>query len=105
MVHYAESTAKCRSQILLSYFGENNTYRCGQCDVCKRRNELDLSNYEFDIILSDIKKILYVSEKSLAEIINLLKFDEQKVVKVVRWLLDNEKIEYTESKNLHWVSS
>jgi ATP-dependent DNA helicase RecQ len=105
MVHYAESTAKCRSQILLSYFGENNTYRCGQCDVCKRRNELDLSNYEFDIILSDIKKILYVSEKSLVEIINLLKFDEQKVVKVVRWLLDNEKIEYTESKNLHWVSS
>jgi ATP-dependent DNA helicase RecQ len=34
MTNYASSTTKCRSQILLSYFGEKNTYRCGQCDVC-----------------------------------------------------------------------
>ena len=37
MLHYAESKAKCRSQILLSYFGEKNAYRCGECDVCRRQ--------------------------------------------------------------------
>ena len=33
MLQYIESHTTCRSQILLSYFGENSD-ACGQCDVC-----------------------------------------------------------------------
>ena len=45
VLHYASSDDKCRSQILLSYFGEQGTVRCGQCDVCKKRNESGLCVY------------------------------------------------------------
>ena len=40
---FAYSTDKCRSQILLEYFGEKNPPECGSCDICRakrsRRND------------------------------------------------------------------
>ena len=50
MMDYAESKNSCRSVMILDYFGEE-AERCGTCDICRERNELDLSKYEFDIIL------------------------------------------------------
>jgi ATP-dependent DNA helicase RecQ len=97
MINYAASATKCRSQILLSYFGEKNTYRCGQCDVCKTRNELDISAYDFDRIVEQLKKQITNNETKLSDIVNNINISSEKVIKVIRWLLDNGKI--TETKN------
>ena len=37
MVEYADNQLYCRSQILLSYFGEHDAQACGTCDVCRRK--------------------------------------------------------------------
>ena len=37
MVEYADNQLYCRSQILLSYFGEHNAPVCGTCDVCRAK--------------------------------------------------------------------
>lgn len=37
MVEYADNQLYCRSQILLSYFGEHNAEHCGSCDVCRSK--------------------------------------------------------------------
>ncbi|MDR0755203.1 MAG: RecQ family ATP-dependent DNA helicase [Prevotellaceae bacterium] len=97
MINYASSATKCRSQILLSYFGEKNTYRCGQCDVCKTRNELDISAYDFDRIVEELKKRITNNETKLSDIVDNINISSEKIIKVVRWLLDNGKI--TETKN------
>lgn len=34
MINYVQNKVTCRSRLLLSYFGEENDHRCGQCDVC-----------------------------------------------------------------------
>ena len=35
MVEYADNNLYCRSQLLLSYFGETDATTCGSCDVCR----------------------------------------------------------------------
>ncbi len=101
VLEYAENDGKCRSQQLLAYFGEKDAKRCGQCDVCMKRNELELSKYEFDLILEDIKKILSKEEINMKELVSKVQYPEEKTIKVVRWLLDNNKI-LQENYILRW---
>ena len=37
MVEYADNQLYCRSQLLLSYFGEHDAPVCGTCDVCRSK--------------------------------------------------------------------
>ena len=34
MINYAQTTDRCRSQMLLEYFGQKNSAPCGVCDYC-----------------------------------------------------------------------
>ncbi len=101
VIHYASSSTKCRSQMLLDYFGEKNAERCGICDVCLERNQLGLSKLEFDQILEVIR--LGLSEPLLPEEL-LFRFgpDNDKYRLVLRWLLDNEKVVRRIDNKLEW---
>jgi ATP-dependent DNA helicase RecQ len=101
MIDYAESKNRCRSVMLLEYFGEESD-RCGTCDVCRERNELDLSKYEFDIILEEIKVILSEKNPDSEELVAMISYPEEKVIKVIRWLLDHNKILQDSNHRLNW---
>jgi len=103
MIDYAESENKCRSAILLEYFGEEAD-RCGVCDVCRKRNELELSKYEFDLILEEIKKVLSQQQLDASELVKHISYPEDKTVKVIRWLLDHGKLNTGEDRKLSWKS-
>ena len=103
VLSYAASQNKCRSQVLLSYFGEKDSYRCGQCDVCLQRNELGLSSYEFDIILEDLKSRLSEEHLLTDELIKMVHHPEEKVIKVFRWLAEHEKILKDEKYRYYWA--
>jgi len=102
VTHYAETTAKCRSQILLEYFGQKNPKRCGQCDVCLRRNELGLSKYEFDMILDSIKARIQKQPVLLNNLVEESKYKSEKLIKVIEWLFDNNKIYRDEENKIVW---
>lgn len=103
MIDYAESENRCRSVTILDYFGEESD-RCGICDICRERNELDLSKYEFDIILEEIKSVLADNNPDCEELVRMIGFPEDKVIKVIRWLLDHNKIIRDDSMKLVWRS-
>jgi ATP-dependent DNA helicase RecQ len=101
MIEYADSDGHCRSVYLLNYFGEESD-RCGICDVCRERNELDLSKYEFDQILEEIKSVLCEKNPDAEELVKLLDYPEDRVIKVIRWLLDHKKIVPDMDHKLNW---
>ena len=39
MVEYADNQQYCRSQVMLSYFGEHDADTCGTCDVCRANTQ------------------------------------------------------------------
>lgn len=102
VIKYAYSDTRCRSQILREYFGESDPQRCGSCDVCMERNELGLSRYEFDVINEKLKNLLSANPMPLNQVVVSVSEQSEKVTKVIRWLLDHEKIVYNEENCLFW---
>jgi ATP-dependent DNA helicase RecQ len=101
MIDYTDYNTRCRSVMLLDYFGEESD-RCGICDVCRERNELDLSKYEFDLILEEIKELLGDQKYDARELVSRIGLPEDKVIKVIRWLLDHNKIIMDDKHLLSW---
>ncbi|MGM0566698.1 MAG: RecQ family ATP-dependent DNA helicase [Bacteroidota bacterium] len=94
MISYINNTSKCRSQQLLAYFGETDTQRCGKCDVCVRRNKLNMSRATFDAIVAKIRPSLIENAASEEELGQKLAAGEKKqLAEVLRFLLDSNKID------------
>jgi ATP-dependent DNA helicase RecQ len=103
MTGYVEATNKCRSQFLLAYFGECNTKRCGKCDVCIERNKISLNEMEFDNIVSILKPLLKSTSCTLEElVVAAAPVNEDKVIRAVQWLVDNEKISVDRERRYVW---
>ncbi|MBE0638785.1 MAG: RecQ family ATP-dependent DNA helicase [Bacteroidales bacterium] len=102
---YLTTHNRCRSVTLLTYFGENNVKRCGQCDVCIERNKVDLNELEFNAVIEKIKPLLKAQPMELDKVIlSVEKTSHEKVIRVIEWLLDNGKVNYTKDKKLFWIS-
>jgi len=103
VIHYTTNTRKCRSEVLLSYFGENEEVRCGICDICLERNKLELSDLEFANIAAQLKEKLNKKPMDMTELIHSVKqVREDKIIKTVQWLMDNGKLENDEENKLVW---
>ncbi len=87
-IHYAQTNA-CRSQMLLSYFGEENSKACGVCDVCLEKRKKGLSSAKFD----QIKTVLYTALSAEPATFEKLKasfpaYQIDEVVRVLDYLMD-----------------
>lgn len=103
MLEYVQSQAKCRSQFLSEYFGQTDSYRCGKCDVCTARNELDMSKYEFDNILEKVKTLLLKNPLPIETLIDSTGSNPDRVARVIRFLQDTGKIKQNNQGLLEWV--
>lgn len=93
VISYAGSSSHCRSQLLIKYFGQTDTRRCGICDVCLERNKANLSELEFNNILEIIKPLLLRDTCSLQQLLDACpRISEDKVISAITWLTDNEKV-------------
>jgi ATP-dependent DNA helicase RecQ len=103
VIKYISTKTKCRNSLLLEYFGETETKRCGRCDVCIERNKIELSELEFDNILNQIKPHLTEKPCTVNELAELMEgVREDNIIKVIQWLLDNDKLIYNKDKKLLW---
>jgi ATP-dependent DNA helicase RecQ len=103
LIGYVETTNKCRSQLLLAYFGEVDAKRCGKCDVCIERNKISLNEMEFNNIVELVKPLLRSRACSLEEIVAVAgRVNEDKVLRALQWLVENEKIIIDKERKYKW---
>ena len=99
---YASLSDRCRSVTLLSYFGEKDAQRCGNCDVCTKNNELDMSQYEFNLITENIREVIKHGNVMPDELVGILDYPADKSITVIRWLLDNGKLKQGADGIIKW---
>ncbi|MDR1180786.1 MAG: RecQ family ATP-dependent DNA helicase, partial [Bacteroidales bacterium] len=74
---YVTSNIKCRSQLLLEYFGENKTVSCEKCDVCLRWKRESLTKKEFDTLRENILLLLQNEDLTIDELQEKLNYPEE----------------------------
>ena len=96
MIEYATSPDKCRSRLLLLYFGEKNKYNCRKCDTCLRNHSSGLKTGTFDEIRS-----LLLCKLEADSSISIPRFceetssicDKERTITALNFMEKNEEIE------------
>lgn len=103
MLSYAETDDKCRSRMLLHYFGEKNEHNCGHCDVCLQKHDSGVKRNEFDEIARKIEELLQENSISVPTLCEQLEasWEKEHIQQVLHYLLSEEKMELTDGR-LRW---
>jgi len=92
VIAYINDQRHCRTRILLHYFGEKADKDCKVCDVCLRKTQSGLTNWELNAVKDQLMQQLN-EKKSLP--VNFLALElplgKEKNLKALRYLIDNEE--------------
>lgn len=105
MGRYVETSNRCRTQLLLEYFGEMNDDRCRVCDYCLNIRKKERLQEERQRLRGDLLEKV-TSKPSLPQ--DLLQDFEPKyadvITALIRELLDLGLLQYGESGKLELCS-
>ncbi len=92
-IAYAE-TPVCRSQQLLSYFGESKAPKCGICDVCTGRTRAELDAESFGKYREKIEHLLAEERLTLEQLVgSFAPKRQEEVLKTLEYLHDEGILE------------
>ena len=102
MIHYVSEDHRCRSQMLLMYFGEKDPFRCGQCDVCMESGEKPLNRYDQDLIAGKIRHLIQTQSLTAQELNALVNEDTDKIARVLNDMFEQKWVGWSDGF-LKWI--
>jgi ATP-dependent DNA helicase RecQ len=94
VLNYIQNDSVCRSQQLLSYFGEKSTIKCGICSVCISKNSNVIGSNNGNIP-SLILEALMTEDLTSRQLVKQLRCSEKDVLKHLSELIEIKKIKIT----------
>ncbi len=95
MIGFATEKTECRANKLISYFKEESTLPCGECDICLSNRRQIRSRGDFESVRNNI-----ILEIELSGSLNIDLFCKQhsslmqeQVLKIIRFMLDERQVE------------
>ena len=71
--------------------------------LCLERNKLELSDVEFTAVSNQVKKIVQEEALPITQVINKIEgIRDDKTIKVIQWLMENDKLISNEENLLEW---
>ena len=89
VIRYMEEPNACRSQLLLSYFGESLTHRCGKCDHCCP-TQAEMTEAEFESIRAALLIAVKGAPRFVCDLVDSLPFDQEKSLEAIRFLVNED---------------
>lgn len=99
IIEYAQSSEKCRSKILLSYFGEKEPPECGTCDVCVKKNR-EGGNINCKSEKERILELLADRAPHSIDELETLRLSREKLTTIMRHLADEEIIRIVDGNKI-----
>lgn len=90
VINFVESDDRCRSKILLEYFGEKMANDCGNCDVCRRKNQSQIKKGNIKV---EILKKISTDVIPINQLLTDLEFPQDTVIEQIRSMVDEGLIE------------
>ncbi|WP_154658533.1 RecQ family ATP-dependent DNA helicase [Eisenibacter elegans] len=99
--HYMQHRQRCRTQLLLEYFGEVSYQPCEICDICLAKRKAASASEDYGLYSPQIKALLSaepLSAQVLAQRIDAAR--QERVMAVVRQMLDEGLLQLSPSQQL-----
>ena len=93
ITNYIIDKGSCRSRLLLHYFGEQESEKCGKCDFCINEKRQKIKESEYKEITNKLETILKDKELTIEEICVLMpNYHEQQLISIIQYLFDNDRV-------------
>lgn len=95
VISYISNKSVCKTKQILNYFGQQYNQNCNNCSVCESQKPKKTLNLE-----DKIKLILQEKLCTSAELVQILNFNEQNILKSLQMLFEKNEVAFTANNKI-----